>query len=74
MEGKMPPSEVSVGVNSKEWLLRFKLSNKTAWFVVLVYFLLLCQKKISASQKIECYQKLKVIKIFIRSICAYMGL
>ena len=33
---RVPPAEVSVGVNSKEKLLRFRLFNKDTCFVILV--------------------------------------
>ena len=39
----MPPAVVSVGVNSSETLLRFKLFNKDTCLVILVSVTLLCQ-------------------------------
>ena len=36
MQRRVPPAEVSVGVNSKEELLRFKVFDKNTCFVILV--------------------------------------
>ena len=36
MQSRVPPAELSLGVNSKDQLLRFKLFNKDTCFVVLV--------------------------------------
>ena len=66
---KVPPAQVSVGMNSKEQLLRFRLFNIDMFFLrFLFHLLLLCQFFFTATQKM-----LKVIKIFIkRDICVYM--
>ena len=36
MQRRVPPREVSVGVNSKEKLLRFRLFNKDTCFAIFV--------------------------------------
>ena len=41
---KVPPAEVSVGVNSKEQLLIFKLFDKDVIFVILVSFIAIISK------------------------------
>ena len=68
MQRTVPPAQVSVGVNSKEQLLRFRLFNKDTFLVIRVSLTAIMSKKIfSATQEM-----LKVIKIFIERTCVYM--
>ena len=44
MQRRVPPAEVSVGVNSKELLLRFKLFNKDTCFDIFVSLIAIMSK------------------------------
>ena len=44
MQRRGSPAEVSIGVNSKEQLLRFKLFSKDTWFVILVSLTVIMSK------------------------------
>ena len=67
MQRTVSPAKVSVGVNSKEQLLRFRLFNKDTFLVIHVSLTAIMSKKIFSAT-----QMLKVIKIFIERTCVYM--